>query len=222
VLSRLRGSLGAISAMLLDDRGKPVAQAGDLPDLPVEAQFAPPLLASLSAGAKISYLLGQATTSLVQAYRGTTVDLVVAPTGQYTILLALPTGRSTVRLALAFEEALNAQTEITAALDAMGLRVQTAVETGAPELIMAEMGVAAELTGEQVPAEVLESPLGQDPGLEKFEELFKKKKTGELRMQDPDSFWDTVSAGSKEVSQPGVLSFEQAQKLGLFPSDKEE
>ena len=223
VLSRLRGSLGAISAMLLDERGKPVAQAGDLPDMPIEAQFASPMMASLSAGSKISYLLGQtANTPLVQAYRGTTVDLVIAPTGQYVLLLALPTGRAALRLALACEEALYAQTEIMAALDAMGLRVQTAVEAGAPEVIMAEMGATGQLKEEQALAEILETPLGQDPGLEKFEELFKKKKTGELRMQDPDSFWDAVSSDRKEVSQPGVLSFEQAQKLGLFPPEEKE
>ena len=120
------------------------------------------------------------------------------------------------------DEALNAQTEIMAALDAMGLRVQTAVEAGAPELIMAEMTASGEPKEEQISPEILETPLGQDPGLEKFEELFKKKKTGELRMQDPDSFWDTVSSERKEVSQPGVLTFEQAQKLGLFPSETKE
>ena len=222
VLSRLRGSLGAISAMLLDDRGKTVAQAGNLPDLPIEGQFASPMLASLSAGAKISYLLGQTTTPLVQAYRGTTIDLVIAPTGQYVLLLALPTGRAAVRLALAFEEALNAQTEIMAALDALGLRVQTAVEAGAPEVIMAEMTGTGELKADQLLTEILETPLGQDPGLEKFEALFKKKKTGELRLEDPDSFWDEVSSERKEESQPGVLTFEQAQKLGLFPPETPE
>lgn len=222
ILSRLRASLGALSAMLLDERGKSVAQAGDLPDLPVEAQFAPPLMASISAGARISYLLGQTSTPLVQAYRGTGVDLVIAPTGQYVLLLALPTGRSAVRLALAFEEALNAQTEILAALEAMGLRVQTAVEAGAPEVLMAEMGAAAGLEEAQIEAAILETPLGQDPGLEKFEELFKKKKTGELRIPDAESFWDEVTSDErKEESQPGVLTFEQAQKLGLFPPKEE-
>ncbi len=209
ILSRLRGSLGAITTMLLDERGRPVEQAGDLPDVQVESLLVPPMMASLSAGAKISYVLGQMTTQLVQAYRGKMYDLVVTPIGQYVLLIALPvpgTGHSALRLALAFEEALNAQSEFSAALEAMGLRVQTAVEMGGPEMHVAE---------------IPEIPLGQDPGLEKFEEMFKRKKTGELRLQDPDSFWDSASSEMKEVSQPGDLTYEQAQKLGLLPPEEE-
>ncbi len=67
----------------------------------------------------------------------------------------------------------------------------------------------------------METPLGQDPGLVKFEELFKRKKTGELRLQDPDSFWDSASSERKEISQPDVLTYEQAQKLGLVPPEEE-
>jgi hypothetical protein len=169
----------------------------------------PSLMASLSAGAKISYVLGQTTTQLVQAYRGKAFDLVVAPVGPYVLLVTLPVpgaSHSALRLALAFEEALNAQSELLAALEAMGLHVQTAVEMGGPDMPVVET---------QAP----ETSLGQDPGLERFEELLKRKKTGQLRLQDPDSFWDAASSESKEVSQPGVLTYEQAQKLGLLPPE---
>jgi CheY-like chemotaxis protein len=222
VLSRLRTSLGALSAMLLDERGRPVAQAGNLPDLQVEEVLAPPLMASVSAGAKISYLLGQTAAQAVHAYRGASVDLVVAPVGQYVLLVVLQAGRSTLRLALAFEEALNAQAELKSVLEAMGLHIQTTMETGAPEVMMAEMTAASEKKADAALLQILETPLGQDPGLEKFEELFKRKKTGELRLQDPDSFWDNVSSEQSEVNTPGVLTFEQAQKLGLFPPEKKE
>jgi hypothetical protein len=93
---------------------------------------------------------------------------------------------------------------------------------GAPE-VLADMGLGSEAQEEIVPPEVLETPLGQDPGLEKFEELFKRKKTGELKLQDPDAFWDMAATGEnkKEETRPGMLSFEQAQKLGLLPTDQE-
>jgi CheY-like chemotaxis protein len=222
VLSKLRTSLGALTTMLLDERGKPVAQAGDLPNLQVEEMLAPPLMASLSAGAKISYLLGQTTSQVVQAYRGPSIDLVVAPAGQYVLLVVLQAGRSALRLALAFEEALDAQAEVSTVLEGMGLRVQTTIETGAPESIMAELAAGGDQQRQTALLQEQDTPLGQDPGLEKFEELFKKKKTGELRMPDADSFWDTISTGRSEVNTPGVLTFEQAQKLGLFPPETKE
>lgn len=224
VLSRLRGSLGAYSAMLLDDRGHPVAQAGDLPDPAVGEQLLPPMMAALSAGAKISYLLGQTATSSVQAYRGANFDLVIAPVGQYALLLALRPGRSSVRIALAFDEAMNAQNELAEALEAMGLRVYSAGEAGAPETFMAEISEQEADQEEEVPPEILETPLGQDPSLEKFEELFSRKQTGQLNIQDPDAFWDEVVTGETgeidEISPPGMLSFDQAQKLGLLPEDE--
>ena len=225
VLSRLRSSLNALSTMLLDERGRPVAKAGDLPGFSVETELTTPMMASLSASAKISYLLGQASTQLVQAYRGVDLDLVIAPVGQYVLLTALRPGRTVLRLALAFEEALNAQAELMTILEGMGLHVQTPVEVGAPEVVLAEMaGLAQETPEIGMPAEILETPLGQDPGLEKFEELFSRKKTGELKMQDPDTFWDMATTGEtqKEDTQPGMLSFEQAQKLGLLPEDQAE
>ncbi len=151
------------------------------------------------------------------------MDLIVAPVGQYVLLLALRSGRSILRLALAFEEALNAQAELTTALEAMGLHIQSTVEVGAPEVMLAEMGVTDQEAEEVIPPEILETPLGQDPSLEKFEELFSRKKTGQLRLEDPDAFWEMASKGeSQEVSQPGVLSFDQAKKLGLLPADKKE
>lgn len=222
IVSRLRSSLGAVSAILLDERGHPVVQSGDLPDLSLEGQIASPMVASISAGAKIAYHLGQTATQFVQAYRGVTIDLVIAPVGQYALLLALPTGRSTLRLALAVEEALNAQAEMSAALETMGIHVQQLVEVGTPDMLLAELTAGEEKDEEAIPPEILETPLGQDLGLEKFEELFTRKKTGQLRLQDPDDFWDSASSGSQDVAQSGVLSFEQAQKLGLVPPEATE
>jgi CheY-like chemotaxis protein len=221
ILSRLRTSLGALTACLLDERGHSVAQAGDLPNMALQEQLAPPLLAAVSSGAKVSYLLGQPISRSVQAYRGNEMDLVLSPVGHYTLLVVLKPSHSSVRLALAFDEALTAQAELFGVMESMGLRIQTAVEAGAPETLLAETeAIKAE---EALAVEALETPLGQDQNLEKLEALFVKKDTGQLRMPDADAFWDNASPGdSHDVSSPGVLSFDQAQKLGLFPPEKQE
>lgn len=222
ILASLRSSLGAVVAMLLDERGYPVAQAGDL-DPALQSQLVAPLLASLSASAKVAYLLGLPDAEMVQAYRGADLDLVIAPVGQFTLLIGLKAGRrsASIRMALAFEEALNAQGSLAAVLEGMGLHVQSAVEAGAPETLLAEK-IATEPAEDAVPPEILNTPLGQDLNLEKFEELFAKKKTGQLATEDPDAFWESASTTEKtDISQSGMLTFEQAQKLGLLPSDEE-
>jgi CheY-like chemotaxis protein len=219
ILSHLRGSLGALSVVLLDDRGHPVAQAGELPDPAFEEQLVPPLMAALSASARVSYLLGQERPQSVQAYRGVGVDVIAAPAGQYALLALLRPGRSALRLALAFEEALNAQIEVEAALQSMGLRLVSTVEVAAPETLLAEMSAeeagaasSTQETGEAAPA--------QEAGLEMFEALFNGEQAAKPAAFDPDAFWDQAASGERDnVAPPGVLSFDQAQKLGLVPDE---
>jgi CheY-like chemotaxis protein len=219
-LSQLRARLGALSAILLDERGRPVAQAGDLPGIPLEDSLTSPVMAALSAGAKIAYLLAPQRSHSVQAYRGTDLDLVLAPVGQYALIVALKSGRSALRLALAFEEALNAQAELVSALESLGMHMQTAVEAVPPQEMLAQMGAPGQPAEPPSPPEILDTPLAQDQDLERFQELFAKKTTGQLKLEDPDMFWEAAAPGdSGEVTAPGVLSFEQAQKLGLFPAD---
>ncbi len=209
LLSGLRGSLGAMAAILLNERGHVVAQAGDLPDAGLLEQFVPSLMAALSAGTHLSYLMGQTTSQSVQAYRGKLFDIVLAPVGQYALLIALKPGRTSLRLALAFEEALHVQGELAEVIEALGLHVQSLAEVPASEV--------------ETPPEVIESPFGQDPGLEKFEELFAQKKTGQLDLEDADAFWETASTGEGDaLSSAGFLTYEQAQKLGLLPAEDEE
>ena len=222
VISRVRATLAAVAVTLLDERGRPVAQAGEIPVEISDPQLIPAVIAALSAGARVGLLLGQTFAHAVQAYRGVEFDLLAAPVGQYTVIIALRGGRSALRLAIATEEALSAQTELAEALAAMGLRVSTTQELGAPEAMLEEEP-DEETAEEVVPPELLETPLGQDPGLEKFESLFIRKQTGQLAMQDPDAFWDEVAGGERgEVDQTGVLTFDQAQKLGLLPEDKQD
>lgn len=226
VLTCLRGSLGALAAYLFDKQGRPVAQAGDLPDAELQERLILPVLSSLRAGAKVSYLLGQpdeaqhpAVWQSVQAYRGSRYDLVIAPVGQYTLLLALEPGRSALRLALAFEEALTAQQEICAALDWMGLCIQSTAEAGVSEMLLAELPADAEPAGETPISEISETPLVKDHQLEELQELFSITENGQLDIEDADSFWDSTLESTEDAgaTPPGMLTFEQAQELGLFP-----
>lgn len=218
VLTRLRSSLGGTSAILLDERGHVVAQAGDLPDLSSENHLLSALMAAVSAGAKVSYALDQSALEMVHAYRGVSEDLLASPVGQYVLVLAIKRGRSALRLALAFEEILSARIEVLAALQDMGLYVQSAAEVGASEIPLSREPVQ-----EEVSLETAEPQAEPDPSLEKLEALFSSSATAQLNLQDADAFWEQASGPeSSDVTDPAVLSFDQALKLGLLPQDDEE
>jgi CheY-like chemotaxis protein len=236
LLRSLRGRLGARSAALLDERGYPVALAGaEIAELSAEAAVLAPFMAAVSAAEKVSYALSRAQprgrAQAVQAFRGPGVDWVAAPVGLYTLLLALEPGRSALRLALAFEEALLAQADLAAALVAMGLRVETitapAMEQAqaidpAPIPAAAHVEAAPEAAGLQEQAQAPAAPAQEapDPGAETLEEMLAQQHSGNLLLQDADDFWNAAAEeDSRGPDQPGVLSLEQARKLGLFPEN---
>ena len=218
-LSYLRSSLGAMAVLLLDESGHVVAEAGDLPEAGMLENLVAPLSAALSAAARVSYQLGQHTSEVVQAFRGQLVDLVVAPIGQYTLLVAQRHGPSMLRLALSFEETLNAQPDLVQALESLGLRVQKVAEVAAVESVLVET-VGQETAIPAPDAQPLEALLQQEPGLEQLQALFEKKSSGEIKLSDIDSFWDAaVSSEKSENTAPGMLNYDQAQKLGLLPGE---
>lgn len=220
-LSHLRSSLGALAALLLDERGHVVAQAGDLPDPALLESLVAPLGAALSAAARVSYVLGQPHSAVVQAYQGQSLHLVVAPVGQFGLLIAQRAGVSTLRMALAFEETLNAQPELAQTLEKMGLHVQKAAEVSPPESVLADLGLIAAVNPVQGQAQQPpEAGLNQDAGLEQLEALIDKQSSGEIKLADVDSFWESAAASEKsKTAPPGVINYEQAQKLGLLPGE---
>jgi hypothetical protein len=97
--------------------------------------------------------------------------------------------------------------------------VQSVVEQAAPGTLLADFEAGEETQGETLLDVGSDSLLNQDPSLEKFEELFAVDKSEPMSLPDPDSFWEMAAGESTDVSSPGVLSFEQARKLGLLPDE---
>lgn len=214
-LAGVRNALGARAVLLLDDTGRITAQAGDGVAPALVEQLAPDLMAGLSTTQKISRAIGAPVPNAVQALRGGEHHLIVAPVGRFALVMVLPGGSSGLRMALAFEEALEAQKELARILDEMGLNilpipsehptaeVPVATETGVPAQEEAEVEVPAE------ELQALEALLG--------------KSGAEPVTQDADDFWDNLSLGEGALpSNPDVLSYDQARKLGLFPEEGKE
>ena len=211
-LTNLRSSLAGLAVLLLDDTGRVTAQAGDWlsPDQP--EQIVPDLMAALSAVHRVSRQVGAPLPEAVLCLRGREYDLLCAPVGRYALLLFLKSGPGALRAALAFEEVLLAQKQIARVLGEMGLNVNPIPSEKpilvAPEEVLSAPAFAEEAAPEPAPAELkaLEDILGAPA-----------QKQG---AQNADDFWEQLGQGEAPApSDPDVLTYEQARKLGLLPEE---
>jgi len=219
VLANLRGSLGAYSVVLLDDAGHATARAGDwMPPQP-EEHIIPAVLAAVNAVEKLGrqVLDGHAANALF--VQGAQFQVAAAPIGRFTLVVYLRNGAGTLRLALAVEEILAAQTQIAQTLERMGILVKPVTSVLTPPL--EEAPAPAGMPGLEMP---MEEVLGEEApvDLKGLEELLAKPEEV-LPPVDADSFWDAVVEEKGEVKvNPDSLSFEEARKLGLLPSEDAE
>ncbi len=214
-LASLRQELNAISAVLLDADGRVLVQAGDLPDAIQQTSLISRLMAAFSASEQISAFLKQSKPQDLLAFGGQKYDLFFSHVGKrYALLLIVNRGPSeTVELYFA----------------RIGGRMQAAV--GHLEHILRELGVAVhgEETEEAEAAEATADVLGGslEPVVEELldEELSSLLESASVGV-DPDSFWESLAA--EQVALDGellgadVITYDQAQQLGLAPSDDEE
>jgi CheY-like chemotaxis protein len=209
VITGLRQSLGALAVFVLDDSGRIIAQAGDLPKINLESDWAPTLFTALSAGARVSRLVKGSEAGYVQAFAGQDFDLAMAPIGMLALVAVLKKGKASLRLALAFEELLAAQKELKVVLGEMGIPVQ-APPAAAPAMAEPEKAEAA-----HEPA----LPPEREPDLEKLETIIKQS-ASDLKPEEVDAFWDTLPEPPKQVPEnPDVITYDQASKLGLTPTE---
>ncbi|MHB0987877.1 MAG: response regulator [Bellilinea sp.] len=121
VLQRVRKGLGAALVLLADERGKVVAQTGERTDFEFEKQWAPAVLAALSAAQKASRLVNSGIPQGALVLRGNEQQLILAPVGDYAFVIVLGPDARMLRSALALEEALTAQAQLVRILDGMGV-----------------------------------------------------------------------------------------------------
>ena len=136
VLQRVRKSLGAALVLLADERGRVVAQTGERTDFEFEKQWAPAVLAALSAAQKASRLVTSGIPQGALVLRGNELQLILAPVGDYAFVIVLGPDARMLRSALALEEALTAQAQLVRILDGMGVdfRAVTAISAPPPEV----------------------------------------------------------------------------------------
>ena len=207
LLSRLRRELGAELALLADERGKVIAQAGELSGLDFEQHWAPELLPALSAAARAARLVRSGLPQAVLALRGDQLHLVLAPVADYALLLAQKGDSSGLRTALAFEVVLQAQAEL--------VKILHATAAGFYEPPVGPTPLIDPTTEVQ---EVL--PASDEPPLADLAAMLEKAPQA-FQAENLEDYWEAL-ADSQVVKpeNPEVLTYEQARQLGLTPQDE--
>ncbi|MBN1667690.1 MAG: response regulator [Anaerolineales bacterium] len=206
-LTALRQELDAISTVLLDDRGRPLARAGDLPDASAEGNLFPALMSAFSAAERIAHFLGKNPPNDLAYYPGTKYDLFLAHVGNaYALLVIL--------------NPLHLQADISTLLEK--------IYRGLGDLlkILTQMGVSMVAESPETPyqgkpeEELAEFDAGLEPELEA---LFNTAPARVLGEADVDAFWDKLADddASNGITSADALTYEQARQLGLAPEEDE-
>jgi CheY-like chemotaxis protein len=196
LLAGLRKDLKATAVILLNDDGRILARAGDLPDSSAEVALISSLLAIYSAGQKVSRLIRQKDPSSWHVFDSGEHNLIFAPVGASHAMLAI--GKR-----LAGEDQVLKTVKI---FSAARRPIQQALGETIPGIKTTQEPVTP-------PLEVVEQ------GAKELEPLFKEAKK-KLKPQEVDAFWNKAADKHKSPTEPDMLTYEQAKQLGLAPEDK--
>jgi CheY-like chemotaxis protein len=201
VLSGLRRDLKAESVILLDDNGRILAQAGDLPDVFIQPHLTPSLMVAFSASAQVSQDLGMRAPQDLLCFSGIEYDLYMTHVGGAFALLVVgdpqKTG-DTRELVLS-----NLRPAVNDLLD-----------------VLTTLGIPVQPLGEDPSAPpVIKKEAVDEPDRPDLVKIFKKASKRKFDPREVDEFWESAVHQSSSETPPdtGELSYEQARRLGFAP-----
>lgn len=219
VLINLRQDLAAVAVLLADERGKVMASAGDPMEEALTGKILPYLLSTTNALYRINSVMTPEQPQNVLSIRGSQYDLVASPLPGYVLVVFMKHSRSNVRLAVAFDAVTSAMGELMEKIGEINREYPTAThpeveqvlaQTGS--LIMPEPILPVEPVVEQEP----------EPAAKDFDALFGSEGKKKIKADEVNSFWETATAkpSYSDSKEAGLLSFEEANQLGLTPKDE--
>jgi len=210
-LLHLRNTLGAHLVLLADDTGKVLVQVGERADLDFETQWAPAVMAALSAAQKAGRLVNPGMPQGALVLRGAEHQLVLTPVGNYALVILLGVDASGLRAALVLEETLAAQSQLETILDRIGASFRPITVAQTPEQLEKMMEPAA--AGGEKP---------EGNGTDELKALNSRLRETARKgdQQNPDDFWESGLSEAPPAPEPAdVLSYDEAQRLGLTPEN---
>jgi len=196
LLAHLRQDTKAIAVLLLNDNGRVLARAGDLPDNKNEISLLSSLLSIHSAGQKVARLIEQKVASNWYVFDGDQYNLIFAPVGSSHAMLVIGKGLA----------------------DAEHLLKNLAIFSAARKTIEPALGEISTVI--LTPQESLTTPLeAVEQSMREMAPLFKEAKK-KFKPAEVNDFWDKAADKHKAPTKPDMLSYDQAKQLGLAPEDE--
>jgi len=214
LLANFRQDINAQAIILINERGRVLARAGDLYDSSLEVSLLSALIAIHAAGLKASRYIHQETPDSYHVFRGGDHDLFFIPvTTSYALLLA-GNGLANEEQALeTISSLLNLRQQMEKGLKSLGVTSELKPLAETPEPAKAE---PAKKTAAKV------KPFATDAApAPEMEALLKTAADKKTSQSDMDSFWnDAAEKHGSTPLKPDMISFEDARKLGIVPGEK--
>ena len=202
LLGGFRQKINADAVFLISDRGRVLARAGNMHDSSMEVSLLSALMAIYSAGLKVSRIIHQESLDNYHVFRGGDHDLLLIPVDSaHALLLAGKELARSDRILKTVEGMLFVRGDVENILQSLG--VAPVVET--TESAASETGDIMMFESDEPEPEMDLDALFASAG--------NKKKVDDL-----DAFWnDAVEKTGSIPTNPDVITYEEASKLGLTP-----
>lgn len=209
LLAGFRQKIRADAVFLINDRGRVLARAGDLYDSSMEVSLLAALMGIYSAAFKVSRIIRQERPDNFHVFRGGDHDLILIPMdNSHALLLAGRELANSDRILQTVDGMMFVRGDLENILKSLGVvPAEAGAEPAVPEEEAIEPPIFVQIREEEPEPEVDVDALLAAAG--------KKKVT-----QDVDAFWDDAveKAGNIPIT-PDVITFDDAQKLGLNPGE---
>jgi DNA-binding response OmpR family regulator len=201
LLIDFRQKIRADAIFLISDRARVLARAGDLYDSSMEVSLLSSLMAIYSAGLKVSRFIHQEDLRNYHVFRGGDHDLImISVDSSHALLLAGKDLAKRDRILETVQEMLSVRGSVENVLQSLGV---------APMPIPAEISIPE-------PQPLTSEPEEPEPEVD-LDALFASASKN-AAVKDLDAFWDeAVEKTSNVPTNPDVISFDEASKLGLTP-----
>ena len=206
LLSGFRQKIKADAVFLISDRARVLARAGDLYDSSMEVSMLSALMAIYSASLKVSRYIRQEHLDNYHVFRGGDHDMLLIPVdASHALLLAGRELAHSNRIIQTVEAMRFVRGDVENVLQSLGVSAPPFItEAAVPEPEALPM-VEEEETEPEVDLDALFATAGKTS-----------------KVKDIDAFWDdAVEKAGSIPTNPDVITFDQAKKLGLNPGKGE-
>ena len=206
----LRQELAAQAVTMMGFDGKIIASAGDFPDEDFSSKVLPYLLSAITNLQRVNTEMAVEKPENLFSLRGNEFDLLISTLNAgYLLMVVMKKSRSPVRLAIAFDAISTSIADLQAKIT-QSAKPSEVFGAGVVEIITTQETIIKERSDE-----IPESPEKE------IEVLFTKGAKKKLKAEEVNSFWDEATSTTtfSDTVGPGLLTYEQASKLGLTPEE---